>query len=179
MHVLYLKTNANSPAVPPLLLSRAFDALYTDNQHSTEGRSACLENLKAGDTLYVERESCMGESLPEVISVFRTLAERGVHVWIDAKQKLIPSSESPYLKLTALLGQALQHFKRDFFKTRSEEGRERAKAKGQILGRKKNALPSNFEEMKKAYQEGTISGPVAAKACNMPVTTFYRRCKEV
>lgn len=178
MHVLYLKTYAKRPTVSPLITLTTYDAMFSDNEDSNAGLLACLQSLHAGDTLYVEREAVLAESLPEVISILHSLAEQGVDVWLNRKKQLLRSADSPYLKLEAKHGVALLDFKSDVQKIRAKDGLAKAKREGQAFGRKKQALPQNFEEVRQAFLNKKITGPEAARQCQMSVSSFYRRCKE-
>lgn len=58
---------------------------------------------------------------------------------------------------------------------RQKEGIEAAKQRGVRFGRPEKRLPANFELACSRYVTGEISGREAAKQCNMPMSSFYRK----
>ena len=58
---------------------------------------------------------------------------------------------------------------------RQAEGIAAAKARGVRFGRPSEPLPENFYSNYQRWQAGKITGTAAAKACNMPLSTFRYR----
>ena len=58
---------------------------------------------------------------------------------------------------------------------RQREGIEAAKIRGVRFGRPEKPLPENFEEIRGRWAAKEISGKEAARQCNMPSTSFYRK----
>ena len=57
------------------------------------------------------------------------------------------------------------------------EGISAAKARGVRFGRPPSPLPENFHEIYQQWKNGKITGLAAAKACNMPMSTFRYRAE--
>ena len=156
----------------------SYDAQYTDKAGEYSALNACLKNLKQGDTLYVERESFLADTVAEAITVLSTLAQRGVNVYLERKQQLVKSESSPFKKLNGDLAQAVIGFRKAFTKLRQIEGYRKAKAEGRLAAPGKRPLPANFEEVKKRWLEKKITIIEAAAECEMAVATFWTRCKK-
>lgn len=62
---------------------------------------------------------------------------------------------------------------------RQMEGIAAAKARGVRFGRPPRSLPDNFYVVVKRWKKKEITLREATKLCNMSVSTFYRRMKEV
>ena len=60
---------------------------------------------------------------------------------------------------------------------RQKEGIEAARLRGVQFGRPKKPVPANFEEVCCRWAAREISGKEAARQCNMPSTSFYRKAK--
>jgi DNA invertase Pin-like site-specific DNA recombinase len=58
---------------------------------------------------------------------------------------------------------------------RQKEGIAAAKAKGIRFGRPPKPLPDNFHTIYQQWKSGKITGLQAAKACEMPMSTFRYR----
>ena len=62
---------------------------------------------------------------------------------------------------------------------RQREGIEAARLKGVHLGRPARSLPRNFEHIAGLWLAHEISGKEGAAICGLPLSTFYRKCKEM
>ncbi len=62
---------------------------------------------------------------------------------------------------------------------RQKEGIEAAKLWGVHFGRPKRQVPDNFEQICWRWKNGEIIGKETAQLCNMPLTTFYGRAKQL
>lgn len=61
---------------------------------------------------------------------------------------------------------------RSNIRQRQAEGIAAAKKKGIRFGRPPSPLPDNFHKIYQQWKSGKITGVSAAKACNMPMSTF-------
>ena len=90
--------------------------------------------LAKGDVLVVTRLDRLARSTRDLLNLLGTIAEKGAgfkslrDAWADT------TTAHGRLMLTVLGG--LAEFERELIRTRTGEGRERAKARGVILGRK-------------------------------------------
>lgn len=64
-------------------------------------------------------------------------------------------------------------------KIKQLEGIERARSKGVSMGRPRIKEPEQFEKICKRFFNHEISAVVAAEACGMGVSTFYRRIRKI
>ncbi len=98
-----------------------------------------LSALGRGDVLLVTRLDRLARSTRDLLNTLATIAESGVGFrslrdsWADT------TTPHGRLMLTVLAG--LAEFERDLIRTRTGEGRERAKARGVRLGRKPKLTP--------------------------------------
>ena len=68
---------------------------------------------------------------------------------------------------------------RENIRKRQAEGIAAAKARGVRFGRPSQALPDNFYLIHKAWREKSITLPQAARACEMPIGTFYAKARKL
>ena len=93
-----------------------------------------LSRLAAGDVLMVTRLDRLARSTRDLLNVLATVSERGAEfrslrdVWADT------TTAHGRLMLTVLGG--LAEFERELIRSRTSEGRDRARARGVKLGRK-------------------------------------------
>lgn len=59
-------------------------------------------------------------------------------------------------------------------RTKQMDGIKKAKERGVALGRPKLQMPENFEELLREWENGNLKADIAARACGMGVSTFYR-----
>lgn len=179
MDVLYLQSDKVNALGAPLLAKRKYDRLYTDTADQTEGLSNCLNSLERGDTLYVERESCLAESMVGAAGILRHLADKGVNVWCERSNKLIKAETSPFKNLSLDAAQAVIDFRNAFSKLRQEKGVRNARRAGKTFGRARIKLPECFTSVCHDWFEKKISLYQAAAQCEMSVTTFWKHAKEL
>src|SRR6202041_2469102 len=93
-----------------------------------------LDQLDAGDVLIVTRLDRLARSTRDLLNTLATITDRKAgfrslgDAWADT------TTAHGRLMLTVLGG--LAEFERELIRTRTGEGRERAKARGVVLGRK-------------------------------------------
>jgi DNA invertase Pin-like site-specific DNA recombinase len=68
---------------------------------------------------------------------------------------------------------------REFIHQRQAEGIAAAKANGVKFGRPKLPESSDFNKACLKYKSGELSLKEAARACNMPSSTFYAKIKRI
>lgn len=96
--------------------------------------------LAKGDVLVVTRLDRLARSTRDLLNILGTIAEKGAgfkslrHTWADT------TTAHGRLMLTVLGGVA--EFERELIRTRTGEGRERAKTRGVVLGQTKADRPS-------------------------------------
>jgi DNA invertase Pin-like site-specific DNA recombinase len=103
-----------------------------------------LDALGKGDVLLVTRLDRLARSTRDLLNILAAIAERNAgfrslrDTWADT------TTPHGRLMLTVLAG--LAEFERELIRTRTGEGRERAKARGVRLGRKPKLTPHQRKE---------------------------------
>jgi DNA invertase Pin-like site-specific DNA recombinase len=103
-----------------------------------------LQVLQKGDVLLVTRLDRLARSTRDLLNTLAAIAERGAgfrslrDAWADT------TTPHGRLMLTVLAG--LAEFERELIRTRTGEGRERAKARGVRMGRKPKLTPHQRRE---------------------------------
>ncbi len=174
MHVFYFKNGV--PLTPTS--RREYDKTYSDLPDEDTALKKCISSLRSGDTLYVERESFLADTVAGAVTILKKLAKLGVDVYLGRAQKLIRSETSPYTKLSEDLIGALVGFKKAYNKFRQFEGYRKAREEGRPLARQAKPLPENFEDVKRRWLNKELPLTAAAAECKMAVTTFWKRCQD-
>lgn len=179
MDVIYLQSDKVDALGSPLLAKRTYDRLYTDTPDQSDGLHDCLKHLSSGDTLYVERESCLADTMVAAAGILSNLASMGVNVWCERSNKLIEAQTSPFKNLSLDLAQAVIDFRNEFSKMRQEKGLQRARLAGKSFGRQRVKLPECFSSVCHDWRDKKITLFQAAGKCEMSVSTFWKRAKEL
>jgi DNA invertase Pin-like site-specific DNA recombinase len=93
-----------------------------------------ISGLDKGDVLVVTRLDRLARSTRDLLNILSSVAEKGAGFWSLRDTWADSTTAHGRLMLTVLGG--LAEFERELIRTRTGEGRERAKARGVILGRK-------------------------------------------
>ena len=114
-----------------------------------------LAGIGSGDVLMVSRLDRLARSTRDLLNILGTLTERGADFqslgdpWVDT------TTSHGRLILTVLGG--LAEFERDLIRARTGEGRARAKARGQHMGRPPALTPHQRQEALQALAAGTAT----------------------
>ncbi len=130
-----------------------------------------LDQLGAGDVLMVTRLDRLARSTRDLLNTLGTIADRKAgfrslgDAWADT------TTSHGRLMLTVLGG--LAEFERDLIRSRTGEGRERAKARGVKMGRKPKMTP---HQMKEAIRRRDAGEPMRdiGKSFNVSHSTISR-----
>ena len=131
-----------------------------------------LEELDAGDVLMVTRLDRLARSTRDLLNTLAALADRKAgfksigDAWADT------TTSHGRLMLTVLGG--LAEFERDLIRTRTGEGRERAKARGVKLGRKPKLTEHQKREAIKRRDQGGESLADIGRSYNVSAATISR-----
>lgn len=113
---------------------------------------ACLQILKAGDTLVVQKLDRLARSLKDLITIMEDLGERKINfVCID---NAIDTS-TPAGKLMFQLVGAIAEFERSLIVSRVQDGIENAKRNGVRFGRKMKRDQSMMKDFYRSWAVGT------------------------
>jgi DNA invertase Pin-like site-specific DNA recombinase len=111
-----------------------------------------IDQLDAGDVLMVTRLDRLARSTRDLLNTLAAIADRKAgfrsltETWADT------TTSHGRLMLTVLAG--LAEFERDLIRTRTGEGRERAKARGVKMGRPPKLTPHQQQEAIKRRDQG-------------------------
>jgi DNA invertase Pin-like site-specific DNA recombinase len=130
-----------------------------------------LDQLEAGDVLTVTRLDRLARSTRDLLNTLGTIADRKAgfrslgDTWADT------TTSHGRLMLTVLGG--LAGFERDLIRTRTGEGRARAKARGVKMGRKPKMTPHQMKEALRRREAGEPMRDIA-KDFNVSHSTISR-----
>jgi len=127
--------------------------------------------LAKGDVLVVTRLDRLARSTRDLLNLLGTIAEKGADfkslrdTWADT------TTAHGRLMLTVLGG--LAEFERELIRARTGEGRERAKARGVILGRKPKLTSHQRREAMARREAGEVLTDIA-RSYNVSHSTISR-----
>lgn len=137
-----------------------------------------LRKMKKDDLLYIKSIDRLGRNYEEIQQQWRLLTkEKGIDI-VVLDMPLLDTRRGKDLMGTFLSDIVLQVLsfvaenERTNIRQRQAEGIAAAKAKGIRFGRPPSPLPENFHEVYQQWKSGKITGLAAAKACNLPMSTF-------
>lgn len=140
-----------------------------------------LKKLKQEDMLYIKSIDRLGRNYEEILEQWRLLTkDRKVDI-VVLDMPLLDTRRGKDLLGTFLSDIVLQVLsfvaenERKNIRERQREGIEAAKQRGVRFGRPQKPLPENFIQVCAKWRSMEISGTEAAKECNMPLTSFYRK----
>ncbi len=143
-----------------------------------------LKKLKKDDLLFVKSIDRLGRNYEEILQQWWVLTkEIGADIAV-LDMPLLDTRRGKDLMGTFLADIVLQVLsfvaenERTNIKLRQAEGIAAAKAKGVRFGRPPLPLPSNFYDVHKKWRGKKLTLKEAAKACNMPVGTFYGKARK-
>jgi DNA invertase Pin-like site-specific DNA recombinase len=111
-----------------------------------------LKSLKAGDVVTVTRIDRLARSTFDLFAIVKQIADAGAHFQSLAEPWADTGTSTGRLMLAVLGG--LADVERDLIRTRTAEGRSRAKARGQHMGRPPALTPQQQAEARKRRAEG-------------------------
>ena len=144
-----------------------------------------LGKLKNGDLLYVLSIDRLGRNYEDILDQWKILTKDiGVDVVI-IDMPLLDTRKGKDLLGTFIADLVLQVLsfvaqnERENIRKRQEEGIRAAKLRGVEFGRPVIVVPEDFMKLVRQWEHGKISANEVASQCNMSVSTFYRRLREV
>jgi len=164
------------------------DHIILDKQSGKDferpGYRKLLHKLKAGDTLVIKSIDRLGRNYDEILEQWRLLTKEKQVAIVVLDMPLLDTRQGRDLTGVLIADIVLQllsyvaQTEREFNRQRQAEGIAAAKARGVHFGRKFKNRGENYESVMAAWQEGKISGRVAAKELGVAHGTFQRWCKE-
>ena len=144
-----------------------------------------VKKLKEDDLLYVKSIDRLGRNYEDILEQWRVLTKEKKIDIVVLDMPLLDTRRGKDLMGTFLSDTVLQVLsfvaenERKNIRERQKEGIEAAKVKGTQFGRPGKPLPDNFKQAYKKWRANEISGKEAAKQCNMPLSSFYRKARGI
>ena len=142
-----------------------------------------VRKLKKDDLLYIKSIDRLGRNYEEILEQWRVLTkEKGVDI-VVLDMPLLDTRRGKDLMGTFLSDIVLQvlsfvaESESKNIRQRQAEGIAAAKAKGVKFGRPPRSVPDNFDEVHREWRAKKMTLKEAAKACDMPVGTFYGKIR--
>lgn len=166
-------------------LSIPAENIYMDKQSGKDFERPqyrrLMRRLRRDDLLYVKSIDRLGRNYKDILEQWRVLTkEKGVDIAV-LDMPLLDTRRGKDLMGTFLSDIVLQVLsfvaenERDNIRQRQAEGIAAAKARGVRFGRPPRPLPENFPAVHRAWRSKKLTLKQAAKACEMPVGTFYSK----
>lgn len=136
-----------------------------------------IDQLAAGDVLMVTRLDRLARSTRELLNILDAITRKGAGFrslgdgWAD--------TTTPHGRLTVAAVEGLAEFERDLIRARTGEGRQRAKARGQHMGRPPTLTPDQRIEAIKALKDGTATQADLARRFAVSQSTISRLASKV
>ncbi len=131
-----------------------------------------LDALAKGDTLLVTRLDRLARSTRDLLNTLAKITERGAGFKSLADTWADTTTAHGRLMLTVLGG--LAEFERELIRARTGEGRARAKARGQSLGRPFKLTPHQRQEAIKRRDQGGETLAEIGRSYNVSGATISR-----
>ncbi len=163
------------------------ESIYLDKQSGKDFERPryiqMLRRMQPDDVLYIKSIDRLGRNYEEIQNQWRILTrEKKVDI-VVLDMPLLDTRRGKDLMGTFLSDIVLQVLsfvaenERTTIRQRQAEGIAAAKARGVRFGRRPKPLPANFRHIYQQWKAGKITGLAAAKACNMPMSTFRYRAE--
>src|SRR3954453_5784007 len=130
-----------------------------------------LKALGTGDTVVVTRIDRLARSTFDLFAIVRQIVEAGAQFRSLAEPRADTSTSTGRLMLAVLGG--LADVERDLIRTRTAEGRSRAKARGKHMGRPPSMTPAQQKEATRRRAQGATLQELA-HSYNVGISTIRR-----
>ena len=136
-----------------------------------------IDQLGAGDVLMVTRLDRLARSTRDLLNLLNAITRKGAGFrslgdgWAD--------TTTPHGRLTVAAVEGLAEFERDLIRARTSDGRKRAKARGQHMGRPPTLTPDQRTEAIKALKDGTATQADLARRFAVSQSTISRLASKV
>ena len=153
------------------------EPVFTDQASGAKskrpGLDACVEELKAGDTLVVWRLDRLGRSMPHLVGLVEELLQRGVG---------FRSLQDGHIDTTTASGELMFHvfsslaqFERRLIQERTTAGLSAARARGRLGGRRPiTGADPRVQAAKRLNQDRSLGIDEICQTLGISRSTFYR-----
>ncbi len=144
-----------------------------------------LSSLKKGDLLYIKSIDRLGRNYKEILEQWQILTKEKEIDVVIVDMPLLDTRTAKDLLGTFIADLVLQVLsfvaqnERENIKKRQEEGIKAAKIRGVEFGRPVIKPPDNFSVLVTLWKQQKISANDVAQQCNMSISTFYRKLREL
>jgi DNA invertase Pin-like site-specific DNA recombinase len=151
------------------------EKIFTDTVSGAKtdrpGLNAALDILREGDTFIVYKLDRLGRSVGHLIETVKWFDEHKVN-FVSIKDQIDTSSSMGkfYFHVVA----AFAELERDLIRERTQAGREAARARGRVGGRKSKISDETRAAALKMRADRNMSVSKICKALNLKRATFYR-----
>jgi DNA invertase Pin-like site-specific DNA recombinase len=135
-----------------------------------------LKKLDTGDVVTVTRIDRLARSTFDLFSIVKRIVDAGAQ-FRSLAEPLTDTSTSTGRLMLAVLG-GLADVERDLIRTRTAEGRSRAKGRGQHMGRPSRLTPQQQAEARQRRQDGATLKELA-DSYNVSMATISRLAERV
>jgi len=135
-----------------------------------------LDDLAAGDVVTVTRIDRLARSTFDLFAIVKRIVDAGGQFRSLAEPWADTSTSAGRLMIAVLGG--LADVERDLIRTRTAEGRSRAKARGQHMGRPPKLTPQQQKEARRRRDEGATLKELA-RSYNVGVATISRLAEKM
>ena len=143
-----------------------------------------IRRMERGSLLYIHSIDRLGRNYKEIIEEWRRITkQKGVDV-VVLDMPLLDTRRGKDLMGTFLADIVLQVLsfvaenERSAIRQRQAEGIREAMKRGVRFGRPRKPVPAGAAEQYRKWKQGEITLKEAAKACGMPMTTFYVKARD-
>ena len=130
-----------------------------------------LKHVAAGDVVMVTRIDRLARSTFDLFAIVKQIADAGA-LFRSLDEPWADTGTSTGRLMLAVLG-GLADVERDLIRTRTAEGRSRAKARGQHMGRPPALTPQQQDEARRRRAEGATLKELA-RSYNVGIATIAR-----
>lgn len=163
--------------------------IFTDKQSGKDfyrkNYKKMVSVLKQGDLLYILSIDRLGRNYAEIQNQWRILTkETGIDICV-LDMPLLDTRKGKDLMGTFIADLVLQILsfvaenERENIRKRQEQGINAAKKRGVRFGRPESAIPDDFENIIKEWENKCINIEQVLKKCHMSKSTFYRKLREI
>lgn len=145
------------------------------------GYRRLVRRLRPGDTLVIKSIDRLGRNYDEILEEWRFITKRREAFIVVLDMPLLDTRRVQngvtgefIADMVLQLLSYVAHIERENIHQRQAEGIAAAQARGVRFGRPRIEVPPQFEEMRDAYLDRSISSTEAARRCGVSRSTFMR-----